>query len=83
MDEKKITQKDTENKRLIVKKLCEVLQLTRAGRLIDSLKYEPEKDSDDEFVAIIYRDGSPKAFSFVDVTGDSGISLIRDVIKAL
>ncbi len=63
----------SENKSEIVQKLKELLQITRAGSGIKDLILNEQEDC----VTIVYAGGSKQ----VDVTGDSGIALIRDVIK--
>lgn len=64
-----------ENKREIVQKLKELLQVTRAGSSIKDLIL----DEQEKCVTIVYECGSKQ----VDVTGDSGIALIQDVIKRI
>lgn len=63
----------SENKSEIVQKLKELLQITRAGSGIRDLIL----DEWERCVAIEYECGSKQ----VDITGDSGIALIRDVVK--
>lgn len=63
----------SENKSEIVQKLKELLQITRAGSGIRDLIL----DGRERCVTIVYECGSKQ----VDVTGDSGIALIQDVIK--
>lgn len=64
-----------EDKRAIVQKLKELLQITRAGSGVRDLIL----DGKEKCITIVYECGSKQ----VDVTGDSGIALIQDVIKCL
>lgn len=61
------------DKKVIVQKLKELLQITRAGSSIKDLVL----DGQEKCVTIVYECGSKQ----VDVTGDSGIALIKDVMK--
>lgn len=62
-----------EDKRAIVQKLKELLQITRAGSGVRDLIL----DGREKCVTIVYECGSKQ----VNVTADSGIGLVRDVIK--
>lgn len=64
-----------EEKRLIVSKLKELLQCTRAGSGVKDLIL----DGQEKVVTIVYECGSKQ----VNVDGDSGIALIRDVTRHL
>lgn len=64
-----------EDKVIIVQKLENLLQWTRAGSGIKNLML----DEEEEYVTIVFEGGTKR----VSVTGDSGIALIRDVIKHL
>lgn len=64
-----------ESKGLIVQELKHLLQCTRAGSGVRDLILNDREDH----VTIVYESGSKQ----VDVTADSGIALIRDVIKML
>lgn len=65
----------SENKSEIVQRLKELLQVTRAGSGIRDLIL----DGQEKCVTIVYECGSKQ----VDVTGDSGIALIQDVMKRI
>ena len=66
----------TENMHKICESLGETLKLTSAGAGIDDLIYlQVTRD-----VKIIYRNGFTK---YVNVEGDSGIAMIRDVLRDL
>ena len=67
-----------ENKERITHQLMLCLLATRAGEDISDMSYM--KSTGDEWVNITFRDGS---WLPVNVTADSGIALIKDVIKAL
>ena len=64
-----------EDKQAIVKKLSDTLVLTRED--IVDLKYYVS-DSGSEFVDVFYENGFKKT---ANVSMDSGIALIRDVLK--
>ena len=63
----------SENKSEIVQKLKELLQITRAGSGVKDLIL----DERERYVTIVYEGGNKR----VNLDGDSGISLIRDVVK--
>lgn len=65
-----------ENKKDIVKKLETVLKATRAGSDIEGL----ELSEDAETIAILFNTGYKRN---VNIAMDSGISIIRDVARAL
>ncbi len=65
-----------ENKQDIVSKLSTLLKATRAGSGIDKL----ELTADEKEVRITFKSGFGKS---VNVAGDSGIALIKDVISRL
>lgn len=67
-----------ENKEHITHQLMLCLLSTWAGRDIDDMAYLKTKYQ--ECVNITFKD---KKYMSVDVTADSGIALIKDVIKAL
>ena len=67
-----------ENKERITHQLMLCLLATRAGEDIGDMSYT--KSTGDEWVSITFKDGS---WLPVNVTADSGIALIKDVIKAL
>ena len=66
----------TENKHRICEALGETLKLTRAGESIDDLIYLHESET----VKIVFRNGYAK---YVSVEADSGIAMIRDVLRDL
>ena len=65
----------SENKREIVQKLKELLQITREGSGVKDLIL----DEKEKCVTIVYECGSKQ----VNVEADSGIALIRDVIRSI
>lgn len=65
-----------EEKQEILNNLLKALQLTRAGRDIAGLRYAPGQEG--EVVYIVYVYGGTKV---VNVAGDSGAAMIRDVMK--
>lgn len=66
-----------ENKQLICAALLKALQLTREGSDLQSLDYF--QINDDEMVRITYV--NQYARKVVNVTADSGVALIRDILK--
>lgn len=66
-----------ENKEEIIKRLKLLLMATRAGREIVDMYLE--LDGAGETVNILFENGTKK----VDVTADSGIAIIKDVINKL
>lgn len=72
-----------ENKRLITEALSVVLKLTRAGENLTGCDYIIDPVSEkaaEEYVVLQTEDGYMKR---ICVTADSGIALIKDVIKAI
>lgn len=67
-----------ECKQDICDKLLETLWETRAGSEVESLTYIDSRG--DEYVRISYKDGHG---ALACVTGDSGVSLIRDVLAKI
>ena len=67
-----------ENKQLICDLLCATLQATRDQHDLKSLTYQ-ELDEDTQHVTIAWENGGTS----VNVSLDSGISMIRDILKAL
>lgn len=67
-----------ENKEEIAEKLEELLQMTRAGEDIESIRYE--YDAYEEYVRVVFKNGYTK---IIDVTCDSGHALIKDVIEGI
>lgn len=71
-----------ENKQAILNKLKEVLQMTRAGENVVGLEFEEVDGCDDAYVHVFSYDRQNDCLHKwlkVDVTGDSGIAMIRDV----
>ena len=80
-----------ENKQVILDKLCEAFRMTRhfgypEGNPLKEIRYE--KYGYDEYAVPIFDDGSgepneyyPKGYYAVNITGDSGIAIIEDVVK--
>ena len=69
-----------ESKSSICRHLCEALKWTRAHQDILYMKYEKDDGAGIEFVHIGYKSGRRLA---VDVTADSGIALIHDILKCI
>lgn len=67
-----------ENKQLICEKLLALLQETRAGCDLVDIQYE--KDIKAETATLIFSNGYKV---LVDVSADSGISMIRDITRHL
>lgn len=65
-----------ENKEKIIKALKDVLVLTRAGEDISGLVLSKAQDK----ITIVYKNGH---FKSVNIEADSGIAIIKDVIKEL
>ena len=74
-------QQTEENKRKITKALLPVLQMTRAFKDLEDLEYLSETVNNAyelEWVTATFANGHIKT---IDVTSDSGIALIQDVIR--
>lgn len=69
----------TENKTLIVQSIFNTLKTMRAGQDIASMRYEGSEGYE-EFVIIEYANGRAQS---VCVTADSGIAILRDILKKL
>ena len=65
-----------ENKQEILDKLLATLQATRKFCGLASLEYEPEQ----EMVTAVYEGGATLR---VNVAGDSGFAMIKDVLRLL
>lgn len=76
--EKEKVRRRMEDKREILVRLLHVLQATRAGRDITAL--ELEQKNDDEYCVIVFDSGNRER---VDITADSGLTILADVIDAL
>ena len=74
-----------EDKQEICKKLCELLKLTRAGNHLVSIDYE--KDGVEEYAVVRWQEEEPGGMEmFVDkvnIRGDSGAAIIRDVMRRI
>lgn len=68
-----------ENKREICNLLCETLKATRDQEDLMALKYKKDK-SGLELVTVIYNGGGTRV---INVTMDSGVAMIRDILKSL
>lgn len=69
-----------ENKRAICQALLVALWNTRAGRDLTDLEYHDNEYTDDAHVDAVFADGRRIR---IDVTGDSGIAVIKDIIDHL
>jgi len=69
-----------EDKKVITKKLLDLLKLTRAGKDLKDCEYYMEHQFCEEFVILRRKNRRSKA---ICVTADSGIALIKDVISVL
>ena len=67
-----------EDKQLICDLLCKALQATRDQHDLKSLTYH-ETGPDDEMVTVAWENGGTS----VNVSMDSGIAMMRDILKAL
>ena len=77
-----------EDKQMIADKLCEVLKLTDKYAKIGSIQVVTERTateagySSDEF-AEIYLKGREKPYKRIDITADSGIAMLYDIVMKL
>lgn len=70
-----------ENKKYILESLFETLTRTRKwSDEIAEMIYNKDKNGNEEVLVRLYEGNAEK---FIDVTGDSGMALIKDVIAAL
>ena len=70
-----------EDKKYILESLFETLSRTRKWRdEIAEMLYHKDKNGNEEVLVRLYEGN---AEMFIDVTGDSGMALIKDVIAAL
>lgn len=67
-----------ENKAEIAKKFCDTLRMTREFEELQSLEYA--HDDYREYVTATFENGYTKE---INVAHDSGIAMIRDIIKGL
>ena len=77
-----------EDKREICRKLCELLKLTRAGEGLVSIDYE--KDGEEEYAKVCWQNdwqkdhpGYKGFFQKICITADSGIAILRDVLRRI
>lgn len=68
-----------ENKEYIIQMLLAALKYTVAGVDIDQIRYE-QLSNGEEFAIIIFANGCHKP---VNITADSGLALMRDILRAL
>lgn len=68
-----------EDKEEIIKWLLTTLKLTVAGLDISDIKYE-QLASGDEIAVIIYDNGYRQS---VNISCDSGVALMRDILRAI
>lgn len=68
-----------ENKQLILDSLCSALQLTRDQADLEALEYK-EIGPDKQHVIAIYNGCGSRE---INVSLDSGIAMIRDVLRAI
>ncbi len=69
-----------EDKRLICASLTAALQATRQYRELVDLEYHDNDYTDDAYVLAVFSCGSKTR---IDVTGDSGSAMIRDIMQCL
>lgn len=70
-----------ENKKDILESLFETLTRTRKWKdEIAEMLYHKDKNGNEEVIVRLYEGN---AEMFIDVTGDSGMALIKDVLNAL
>ena len=68
-----------EDKGLILEMLLQTLRCTRAGLDLANIRYEMLNDAT-ELAVLIYNNGYRKT---VNITGDSGIALMRDILRGM
>ena len=68
-----------ENKQLILDALCSALQLTRDQADLEFLEYKEIGPDEQRVIATYDRGGSRE----INVSLDSGIAMIRDVLRAI
>ena len=72
--------KSKEDKAKICAQLLKLLRMTRDQEALVELEYRKYDDTYDEVVHVMYRSGRTQD---INVTADSGIALIRDVMRDL
>lgn len=66
----------TEDKAKICRAFCEALKLTRAGENLTTIQYIEEEGK--ETVLLVFNE---KCYIEVDVTANSGIAIMKDILK--
>ena len=69
-----------ENTFILCQSLLKLVQATRAGADVIDIEYFGNDHTDDAHVDITWASGSTKR---VDVTSDSGIAMIKDVLEQI
>ena len=69
-----------ENTFILCQRLLKLVQATRAGANVVDIEYFGNDHTDDAHVDITWANGSVKR---VDVTCDSGIAMIKDVLRCI
>ena len=69
-----------ENTFILCQRLLKLVQATRAGANVVDIEYFGNDHTDDAHVDITWANGSVKR---VDVTCDSGIAMIKDVLQCI
>ena len=69
-----------ENTFILCQRLLKLVQATRAGADVVDIEYFRNNHTDDAHVNIIWASGHIKR---VDVTADSGIAMIKDVLEQI
>ena len=67
-----------ENAFILCQRLLKLVQATRAGADVVDIEYFSNNHTDDAHVDITWASGHTKR---VDVTADSGIAMIKDVLR--
>jgi hypothetical protein len=71
--------KDGEDKQLICSLLCWTLKATRDQADLKQLIYHKDEEHDTELVEVVYSEGGTN----VNVAMDSGIAMIRDILRTI
>lgn len=73
-----------DDKVLIVEQLFDLLKLTRSCSDLESLTYSRDMETFGEMVTAQWmKEDGLEYYTDIDVTADSGIALIKDVIRAI
>lgn len=78
-----IQEEAPEDKARIIEMLLPVLQQTRAGADLTDMTYLKKEEEGAETVKARYEHGGMVSSVYVDVTGDSGIAMIKDVLRRI